>query len=131
MNDTATAPCVPLVDGSVLARLRDELEPHPWHCDRFIHDYITLMPARMNRLDRAIQNMDLDAAEDAILSLKASSMMVGAALLVRLSSELEARLRGPKPDAVEWNSTALKTNLEKIRDCSHRTVTDLSAEVSS
>lgn len=83
-----------------------------------------MMPARLSRLDRTIHSMDFDAALDAVLSLKTSSMMVGAFLLGVAAAELEAKLKLHAPGCASWSSV-FRTDLEHIRDCSLNTITEL------
>ncbi|MBT2551555.1 Hpt domain-containing protein [Arthrobacter sp. ISL-5] len=121
----------PLVDGAILARLREELQPDPWICDRFIHNYIRLLPARLDSLDRAMESLDSEAALDAVLSLKTSSLMVGASRLGVLAGDLEWKLRlcppGPGPGSAPSASVFL-THLESIRDCTAGTIARLESQ---
>ncbi len=127
MNTIEKRPRV-LLDDVVLARLREELEPDTWICDRFVHDYIAMMPSRLGRLDRTIHSMDFDAALDAVLSLKTSSMMIGASLLGAAAANFEAKLKLHTPGCVTWSSV-FRTDLELIRECSLNTITELTTEV--
>ena len=83
----------PYVDPAVLQTLRCELEPDPDYCVVFVNSYIQQLPRRLDRLRHAVEAMDLDAAMDAVLSVKTSSQMVGAAYLGMLADELETILR--------------------------------------
>lgn len=120
----------PLVDHAVLARLRSDLQPDPGACDSFIRNYIRLLPHRLDNLSRAAESMDADAAMDAVLSLKTSSMMVGASRLGVLAGDLEQRLRmsptGPGPDPAPWTSMFL-THLDGIRDATAVTTARLAS----
>jgi HPt (histidine-containing phosphotransfer) domain-containing protein len=80
------------VDPTVLAELRSELAAAPEICEAFISDYIALLPRRVARLRRSVESMDFEAATDAVLSLKTSSRMVGAACLGSLAEELQSSL---------------------------------------
>ena len=83
----------PYVDLTVLQTLRSELEPDPDYCTVFVNSYIRQLPRRLDRLRHAVEAMDLDAAMDAVLSVKTSSQMVGAAYLGTLAGQLETILR--------------------------------------
>lgn len=118
----------PLVDPAILARLRDELQPGPGICEVFINDYIALLPRRLNRLHQAVECMDLKAAMDAVLSLKTSSLMVGASCLGSLAAELESELRsaGPGPGTAP-PASAFLTTLETIGARAAGTIAGLKA----
>jgi hypothetical protein len=66
----------PLVDQSVLDRLREELDEDEGYCTVFVGNFIDYLPYRIGRLRLALTTGDLDGAVDAILSLKTSSQMV-------------------------------------------------------
>jgi histidine phosphotransfer protein HptB len=70
---------------------------------------------------------------DAVLSLKTSSLMVGASRLGVLAGDLEQRLRmsptGPGPHSAPWTSM-FQTHLDSIRDATAVTTARLAALVS-
>ena len=124
----------PYVDPAVLQTLRCELEPDPDYCVVFVNSYIQQLPQRLDRLRHAVEAMDLDAAMDAVLSVKTSSQMVGAAYLGMLADELETILRhlethpgipGEQPALLQL---AL---LESMDACTGQTVAGLSAAVAA
>lgn len=120
----------PFVDLTVLETLRSELEPDSAYCRVFVNSYIQQLPLRLARLRRAVEAMDLDAAMDAVLSLKTSSRMVGAAYLGTLADELESILRrsaaGPWPELSQPVGLQLAL-LESMEACAGQTVAGLSA----
>lgn len=120
----------PLVDPAVLARLSDELQPGSGICEVFVNDYIALLPLRLDRLHRAVESLDLKAAMDAVLSLKTSSLMVGACRLATLAGVLESELRDacarPAPAA-----SAVRNVLETIDACTAATVAGLSTRTAA
>jgi histidine phosphotransfer protein HptB len=120
----------PFVDLAVLETLRSELEPDSGYCKVFVNSYIQQLPRRLARLRRAVEAMDLDAAMDAVLSLKTSSRMVGAAHLGTLADELESILRrsaaGPWPERTQPDGLQLAL-LESMDACAGHTVAGLSA----
>jgi HPt (histidine-containing phosphotransfer) domain-containing protein len=120
----------PYVDPSVLQTLRCELEPDAEYCTVFVNSYIQQLPRRLDRLRHAVEAMDLDAAMDAVLSVKTSSMMVGAAYLGMLADELETILRHwePHPEALAERPPRLQLALlESMDACTDQTVAGLSA----
>lgn len=120
----------PYVDPSVLQTLRCELEPDPEYCTVFVNSYIQQLPRRLDRLRHAVEAMDLDAALDAVLSVKTSSMMVGAAYLSTLAYELETILKHleihPERRAEQPPGLQLAL-LESMDACTDQTVAGLSA----
>ncbi|MCT9868629.1 Hpt domain-containing protein [Paenarthrobacter aurescens] len=82
-----------LVDRTVLTELQAELGGDHAIIGAFIRNYVALLPWRVSRLHRALENLDMDDAMDAVLSLKTSSQMVGAICMNRLATELEISIR--------------------------------------
>lgn len=120
----------PYVDPSVLQTLRCELEPDAEYCTVFVNSYIQQLPRRLDRLRHAVEAMDLDAAMDAVLSVKTSSMMVGAAYLGMLAIELETILRHLEthPEVLAEQPPRLQLALlESMDACTDQTVAGLSA----
>lgn len=96
-RDVAARPAdaVWLVDRSVLDRLGKELDDDGEGYTRiFVANFITCLPGRIERLRLALTTGDLEAAVDAVLSLKTSSQMVGAERLAGLAMDLETEVRG-------------------------------------
>ncbi|WP_426998425.1 Hpt domain-containing protein [Pseudarthrobacter sp. N5] len=120
----------PLVDPTVLRRLRAELDPDEDYCRIFVRNYMEQLPSRISRLRWALRSGDLEAAMDAVLSLKTSSQMVGACCLGGIADELESALK-KFPDSANPASTTLSrlgsTFLRRIDQCSGGTVTCLTA----
>ncbi|MFJ6159178.1 Hpt domain-containing protein [Pseudarthrobacter sp. NPDC092184] len=85
----------PLVDRSVLDRLGRELDDDgEGYTKIFVANFIACLPGRIERLRLALTTGDLEAAVDAVLSLKTSSQMVGAERLAALATDLETEVRG-------------------------------------
>ncbi|MFE4198369.1 Hpt domain-containing protein [Paenarthrobacter sp. NPDC056912] len=82
-----------LVDHTVLTELQAELGGDHAIISAFVRNYVALLPWRVSRLHRALENLDLEDAMDAVLSLKTSSQMVGAVCMDRLATELEISIR--------------------------------------
>lgn len=102
---------LPLVDPSVLAELDAEL---PGSARRFAGDFARLWERRRDRLAGAVAAGGKDEAMDAVLSLKVSSMMVGAPRLAWEAARLESALRAAEGDRAGICAT--------IAECGARTV---------
>ncbi|WP_427173713.1 Hpt domain-containing protein [Arthrobacter sp. 92] len=116
------------MDPSVLALLRRELEPDAAFCTVFVDSYIQQLPRRVGRLRYALDTMDFEVAMDAVLSIKTSSQMVGAAHLSYLADQLESVLRlfGSDPDT--GTGALVRTGLlERMDACIGQTVAGLSS----
>lgn len=118
----------PLVDPSVLERLRTELEDCSGYTQVFVAGYIECLPQRIERLRLALTTGDWPGAVDAVLSLKTSSQMVGAELLASLALELEAELRNSASadPAVVLPQHAARF-LGPLNRCSIRTIRSLAS----
>lgn len=82
----------PLLDESVLGRLKEELDDLDY-ASTFFESYIDFLPQRIDRLRSALVNGNVERALDAALSLKSSSQMIGARQLAVLSATVEATIR--------------------------------------
>ncbi|MDI3193755.1 Hpt domain-containing protein [Pseudarthrobacter sp. AL07] len=87
-----TPETLPLVDTGVLAELEEELDGSELAL-RFARDYAAMWDQRCAKLAAAVQNQDMDAALDAVISLKITSAMVGGLRLARLAELLEGVIR--------------------------------------
>ena len=120
----------PLVDQSVLDRLREELEEEEGYTLVFVGNFIEFLPQRLGKLRLALTTGDLDGSMDAVLSLKTSSQMVGAERLAGLALELENEIRAQARHADM--SVALPrlaaTYLRPITQCSRQTTHRLQAQ---
>ncbi|MGM9472581.1 Hpt domain-containing protein [Pseudarthrobacter sp. YS3] len=123
----------PLVDQSVLDRLRVELDEDEGYSTVFVGNFIGYLPVRIDRLRLALTTGDLDGSVDAILSLKTSSQMVGAERLAGLAMTLERCIReesrGVDPSVVLPRLAA--EYLKPIGYCSRQTVHRLQAQRST
>lgn len=120
----------PLVDQSVLDRLREELAEDGGYTRVFVGNFIGYLPHRMNRLRLALTTGDLEGAVDAILSLKTSSQMVGAERLAEMSLDLECEIRNGvrKADVAVVLPQLAATYLRAIDHCGQQTVHRLEAQ---
>ncbi|WP_415857354.1 Hpt domain-containing protein [Sinomonas sp. G460-2] len=95
MAGGSTAECpdhtVPLVDPAALGLLAEDVGPAS--AAAFARDFAAMWPRRRAAIDLALGCGDLDAALEAALSLRTSSVMVGATRLAGLALRLEGALR--------------------------------------
>ncbi|WP_258805012.1 Hpt domain-containing protein [Pseudarthrobacter sp. NS4] len=123
----------PLVDKSVLDRLREELEEDEGYCKVFVGNFINCLTDRIARLRLALTTGDLEGSVDAVLSLKTSSQMVGAERLAGLAMELEGEIRtGAREEAAAVVLPRLAaTFLRPINQCGRQTMHRLQAQAPS
>ncbi|TLM81495.1 Hpt domain-containing protein [Pseudarthrobacter sp. NamE2] len=122
----------PLVDQSVLDRLRQELEEDEGYCKVFVGNFIECLPQRIGRLRLALTTGDLEDSVDAVLSLKTSSQMVGAERLAGLALDLEKEIRteARQADVAVVLPKLAATYLRPINQCSRQTMHRLQAQCS-
>ena len=123
----------PLVDQSVLDRLREDLDEVEGYCTVFVENFIDYLPRRIGRLRLALTTGDLEGAVDAVLSLKTSSQMVGAERLAGLALELESAIRSDSShhDAAVALPRLAAAYLKPINQCSKQTLHRLQAQRST
>ncbi|MBT8161279.1 MULTISPECIES: Hpt domain-containing protein [Arthrobacter] len=81
----------PALDHGAIQRLAHELHDSE-AARRFATSYARMLPARVERIVRALEHGDGHQAMDAVLSLKISSAMVGALRMEQHCARLEAAL---------------------------------------
>ncbi|WP_244292805.1 Hpt domain-containing protein [[Micrococcus luteus] ATCC 49442] len=114
---------VPLLDNSVLDRLKLELDYDEGIWKVFIQDFVALLPARIERLRMALTTGDPVTSKDAVLSLKTASQMVGAERLAALAVDLQRAIRNDSPDgprSIVLPRLAV-AHLPRIRQCAQQT----------
>ncbi|WP_269938276.1 hypothetical protein [Arthrobacter sp. HY1533] len=111
---------LPLVCTETLHSLEESLDGEYALCRSFVCRYVDMWPGRFVRLFEAVASGDKDDALDAALSLRSSSMMVGAARLGKLTSDLIRDLESG------CNSAANK-KLTALRKCGNQTAGQLTA----
>ncbi|AUZ33732.1 Hpt domain-containing protein [Arthrobacter sp. PGP41] len=123
----------PLVDQSVLDRLREELEEDEGYCRVFVGNFIEFLPHRIGRLRLALTTGDLEGSVDAVLSLKTASQMVGAERLASLAMELEGEIRteAQEADVAVFLPRLAVAFLRRINHCSRQTMHRLEAQWAS
>ncbi|MHA7239883.1 Hpt domain-containing protein [Arthrobacter sp. TMS1-12-1] len=119
MLPTTAPPALPLVDLAVLSQLEGQFtDPRPVRA--FARDYITGFGDRYLRLTRSVGDQDLPAALEAALSLRNSSVMVGAERLSALAATFEAAVTSADLDAA-------RRALPCIERCGLDTIDELEA----
>ena len=88
----------PLLDTSVLQRLRGEVDDEEGIWKVFVQNYINELPLRVERLRLALTTGDIEGAEDAVLSLQTSSEMIGAVRLAALTLEVQESIYHTEPE---------------------------------
>ncbi|WP_425863818.1 hypothetical protein [Arthrobacter sp. TWP1-1] len=79
---------LPLVCTATLHSLEESLHGERALCRNFVCRYIEMWPGRFERIQEAVMSGHVDDAMDSALSLRSSSLMVGAARLGQITSEL-------------------------------------------
>jgi hypothetical protein len=108
---------LPLVDASILQDLEEELNGSELAI-RFARDYAAMWDLRCTRLAAAVQSQDIDAALDAIISLKITSAMIGGLRLAWLAETLENVIR-------QGDFGRGQALMERVADNGDRTVLEL------
>ncbi|WP_051442010.1 Hpt domain-containing protein [Arthrobacter sp. H14] len=80
------------VDAAVLQAFENEIGD-PVIAREFVRDFVGVWADRYEKLATAVARRDRAAALDAVLSIKITSLMLGAALLAELASDLEDLIR--------------------------------------
>lgn len=108
----------PLVCTETLRDLEESLFGERSLCRTFVCRYVEMWPGRFERIQDAVSTQDHDHAMDAALSLRSSSMMVGAVRLGELTTELIHLLE------CGWNRPVVQ-KLAAVRDCGDETTCQL------
>jgi hypothetical protein len=85
----------PVYDPLALMSLADEVSEEA--AQRFLEEYVGLLTQRRTRIVQALNAGSAKAAMDAIVSLKVTSSIVGAAWLIHFCSKLQDQLRLGEP----------------------------------
>jgi HPt (histidine-containing phosphotransfer) domain-containing protein len=85
-----------------------------------------MLDQRVERLHHALNTQDHDDWMDAVLSLKTSSAMAGAAALSELAAELQDRLADRPPDPIRWPmADCLESVMTRLRRLAGETARQL------
>lgn len=124
-------PSAPLLDPSVLDRLRADVDDDEAIWKVFVQNFITQLPDRTEKLRLTLTTGDLGGAIDAVLSLKTSSQMVGAQRLANLALDLERSLREDesRADPAVVLPHLAAAHLRRIKQCSRQTTYALQARL--
>ena len=85
-NESESA-ALPVLDLDVLHELEEDMGS-TGIAHSFARDYISIWDKRRTYLEASVEDDDAEAAMDAVLSLKNSALMVGAARLAKLAVDL-------------------------------------------
>ena len=97
-NESESA-ALPVLDLDVLHELEEDMG-NTGVAHNFARDYIKIWDKRRTYLEASVEDDDAEAAMDAVLSLKNSAMMVGAARLAQLAVNLERLVKSGDLSAV-------------------------------
>ncbi|ACL39715.1 Hpt protein [Pseudarthrobacter chlorophenolicus A6] len=112
----------PLLDSSVLDRLRDGVDNDSDIWRLFIRNYIGLLPRRIERVRLCLTSADFEGAMDSVLSLRSSSEMVGAERLAALAGHLQAALRNATEHDISTTLPGMApAHLEDLSRCANQT----------
>ncbi|MHA7304950.1 hypothetical protein ACX80E_06860 [Arthrobacter sp. TMN-49] len=115
-----TVTALPLVCTATLHSLEESLDGEYTLCRNFVCRYVEMWPGRFVRLREAVAAGHHEAALDAALSLRSSSMMVGAARLGELTGDLIRILE-------TGCNAAAATKLAALGRCGNQTACQLTA----
>ncbi|WDF32967.1 Hpt domain-containing protein [Arthrobacter agilis] len=107
----------PLLAPDVLAEMDADFGD-PAVVVRFVRDFRSILPSRVERLERRLDDGDPGGAEDAALSLATSSAMVGAVRLERISRSVQHALEEDGLDAA-------RRSLDPLRLCATETLGEM------
>lgn len=111
---------MPLVCTETLESLEDSLDGERALCRSFVCRYIDMWPERFARICDAVTAGHKEHAMDAILSLRSSSLMVGAVQLGDLANEVVKALE-------TGHCSAAAPHLSALRRCGNRTTGQLAS----
>ncbi|HEY3574084.1 MAG TPA: Hpt domain-containing protein [Arthrobacter sp.] len=97
-NESESA-TLPVLDLDVLHELEEDMGS-TGVAHSFARDYISIWDKRRTYLEASVEDDDAEAAMDAVLSLKNSALMVGAARLAQLAVNLERLVKSGDLPAV-------------------------------
>ena len=114
MTDAPRSPG-PAFDVTVLQRLASDLEDEGFAAV-FASCYRRMLPGRLVRITRSLDEGDEDCALDATLSLKVSCLVVGACQLAELASAIEADVRRHDIEAARAAARQLEAVADRTDD---------------
>jgi HPt (histidine-containing phosphotransfer) domain-containing protein len=129
MTPTGQHQVLPLVDRSVVKDLGEGLAD-PDIAQALVRDFADAWHTRFQCLETALESQDRADSLDAVLSIKTSSMMVGASQLAWISSQVESHVRAADYGAataalplVDRCGSATVNQLRKALDDGERSAT--------
>ncbi|GAB3560820.1 hypothetical protein GCM10027405_11410 [Arthrobacter alkaliphilus] len=122
VSDSDGLPTVPLAEHPILDlaefQLLEDQVDNPLVARTFAGDFAKLWAKRYELLSTAIERGDVAGALNAVLSVRTSSMMVGAVRLSVLAARLEERIR-------RGELRAARPLLTEVAECGYVTVQEL------
>lgn len=106
---------LPLVDPAVLLDLEEQLGDASL-AQSFAQDFLESTSVRVRRLEAAVVSEDVEDAMDAVLGVKATSVMVGALQLAQLAAECAVILRNS-------DFVGAAAAVAEVRSCAEQTRT--------
>jgi HPt (histidine-containing phosphotransfer) domain-containing protein len=97
-NESESA-ALPVLNLDVLHELEEDMGSTSV-AHNFAQDYVSIWNKRRSYLERSVEDNDAEAAMDAVLSVKNSATMVGAARLAQLAVQLERLVKSGDLPAV-------------------------------
>lgn len=114
---SAPGTAAPLLDPRVLQDMERDF-PNSTVVERFAHDFCDTLGAKLDRLSTSVASGDVQAAQDAVLSLTSSAAMVGAQRLCQAARSAERQIAAADLEAAG-------RALPLLRACSAKTQQEL------
>lgn len=96
-----------------ICTLAEELDS-PAVAIRFLSDFLDMLPGRISRILRSLQDQDRDESLDAVLSLKITSSMAGALDTEQQCRVIEANIRNGDPGAAAGAGRDLAASVDAL-----------------
>lgn len=110
---------LPVLDPTPLLNLTDHTGDTA--AQRFLTEYLEMLPSRVSRVAGCLSSSNVEAAKEAVVSLKVTSAMAGAVRMERYCHDLEDTLAAQRiPDAAAvlvGMSRASRLYIRQVRQC--------------
>ncbi len=103
----------PLLEPVSIRLIAEELED-PEYALSFLESYLSLLPYRIQRIQTALSDQDVEAAMDAVLSLKITSSMTGALDAEAGCRTIEWLIRAGRFTAASVTAQSLTTHVQAL-----------------
>lgn len=122
-----TPVAAPVVDAGALGQLGEQLGDADM-LSNFVRRYVSMLEQRIERLHVSLSACDPEDWQDAVLSLKTSSAMVGAVALSRLAGDLEQQIMARHAAGQEWpGDTCVARVMARLQVLAQETARQLSS----